>query len=219
MWIEGDGSVKGQTFHDGGDFNPNYYGNPYKIAGPGSAWGNSIAAVSRGGDKIDVWWIGPAESGQRAAPPYAQNGYVYWNSFADGQWKGERAINTGGSIRGGIAAVVSSPTSMEVYWIYNGGRYGMTWDSSEGWGGTYTLYGPPASTSGGLAAAMRTSNDIDVLWIGTDNSVVGTNINYQRGQWPQGSQTRFDALPLGTPYFQTYAASNGLQSDDNTLGG
>ncbi len=89
----------------------------------------------------------------------------------------------------------------------------MTWNSSEGWGGTYTLYGPPASTSGGLAALMRPSNEIDVLWIGTDNSVVGTNINYQRGQWPQGSQTRFDALPFDTPSFPDYAASTGLQSD------
>ena len=82
-------------------------------------------------------------------------------------------------------------------------------------GNTYTLYGPPASTSGGLAASMRTSNEIDVLWIGpdNDNSVVGTNINYQRGQWPQGNQTRFDALPRETPSFQDYAASTGLPSD------
>jgi len=36
-------------------------------------------------------------------------------------------------------------------------------------GNTYTLYGPPASTSGGLAASMRTSNEIDVLWTGPDN--------------------------------------------------
>jgi len=77
---------------------------------------------------------------------------------------------------------------------------------------TYTLYGPPASTSGGLAASMRTSNEIDVLWIGPDNSVVGTNIFYQRGQWPQGNQTRFDALPDVTP-FPGYAASTGLPSD------
>ena len=215
LWIEGDGSVKGQWFHDGGAFDSNDYGIPYEIAGPGSAWGNSIVAVSSvlgGINKIDVWWIGPTDSGQRAARPNAQNGYVYWNSSADRQWKGARAINTGGSIRGGMAAVVSSPTSMEVYWIYNGGRYGMTWNSSEGWGGTYTLYGSPASTSGGLAASMRTSNEIDVLWVGPDNSVVGTNINYQRGQWPQGNQTRFDALPDVTP-FPGYAASTGLPSD------
>ena len=79
-------------------------------------------------------------------------------------------------------------------------------------GNTYTLYGPPASISGGLAASMRTSHEIDVLWIGPDNSVVGTNIFYQRGQWPQGNQTRFDALPDVTP-FPGYAASTGLPSD------
>lgn len=79
-------------------------------------------------------------------------------------------------------------------------------------GNTYTLYGPPASTSGGLAASMRTSNEDRRLVDWTRQSVVGTNIFYQRGQWPQGNQTRFDALPDVTP-FPGYAASTGLPSD------
>src|SRR5689334_3426491 len=82
-----DWSVKGLWFHDGESFGSNTYENPYEIAGPGSAWGNSIVAVSRDIGKIDVWWIGPTESGQRAARPNTQNGYVYWNSSADRQWK------------------------------------------------------------------------------------------------------------------------------------
>jgi hypothetical protein len=203
FWIEGDGSVKGQLFTY-----PSTWGNPYQIAEPGSAWGNSIVAVSRDTDKIDVWWIGPTDSGQRTARPYSQNGYVYWNSFADGQWKGKRAINTGGSIRGGMAAVARGSNDIDVYWIYNGGVYGMSWNSSNGWGSTYTLYGLPASTSGGLAASMRTSNDIDILWIGSDHSVLGTNLNYQA--W---SQTPFKALPSEDPSFSVYAASTGLPSD------
>jgi hypothetical protein len=107
-----------------------------------------------------------------------------------------------------MAAVARGPTDMDVYWIYNGGRYGMSWNSSNGWGGTYTLYGFSASTSGGMAASMRTSNDIDILWIGSDNSVLGTNLNYQ--QW---SQTPFNVLPSETPSFPDYAASTGLPSD------
>jgi hypothetical protein len=111
-----------------GSFDSNDYGNPYQIAGP-SAWSNSVVAVSsvlRGINKIYVWWIGPSESGDSAARPNTQNRYVYWNSSADRQWKGARAINLGDSIRGG------------------------------------------------LAASMRTSNEIDVLWIGSDNSMFGT---------------------------------------------
>jgi tyrosinase len=208
FWIEGDGSVKGQSY----SYSPPGWGSQYTVAEPGSALGNSIVAVSRDTDKIDVWWIGPPPPPPRGyRKPYSQEGLLYWNSFVDGQWKGKLAINSGASIRGGLAAVARSPTAMEVYWIYNGGVYGMPWDSSNGWnGGLYTLAGPRASTSGGLAASMRDENNIDILWIGLDNSVVGTNIYYPQGPH---SQTRFDALPTDYPSFKRYAASTGLPSD------
>ena len=136
LWIEGDGSVKGQSY----SYSPSGWGSPYTVAGPGSAWGTSIVAVSRDTDKIDVWWIGPTQSNQRAAYPYAQYGYVYTNSFADGQWKGTVKLNAIASIRGGLAAVVRSPTGMEMYNIdYNGSVYGLHWDSSNGWGNPYTV--------------------------------------------------------------------------------
>ncbi len=208
LWIEGDGSVKGQSY----SYSPSGWGSPYTVAGPGSAWGTSIVAVSRDTDKIDVWWIGPTQSNQRAAYPYAQYGYVYTNSFADGQWKGTVKLNAIASIRGGLAAVVRSPTGMEMYNIdYNGSVYGLPWDSSNGWGNPYTVVGPnSASYSSGLAALMRDSNNIDILWIGQDKSVSGANLNYDQVRW---NQTPFDALPDDTPNFQDYAASTGLPSD------
>lgn len=206
FWIEGDGSVKGQSY----SWNPNVWGSPYQIADPGSAWGSSIVAVSRDTDKIDVWWIGPTDSNRRAQFPYTQYGYVYTNSFADGQWKGTSKLRAFASFRGGLAAVVKSPNGMEMYCIYDGGVYGMSWNSN-GWGNPDKLYGPSASTSGGLAALIRTSNDIDVLWIGPDNSVVGTNLYYQQGLLY--NQTLFNALTFENPSFSDYAASTGLPSD------
>ena len=157
--------------------------------------------------------VGPP-SGSSNHRPYDQNGYLYWNSFADGQWKGKLAINSGASIRGGLAAVSRGPSNMEVYWIYNGTVYGMSWDSSKEWGGDlYTIPAGPAgaSTSGGLVASKIDGNNIALFWIGSDKTVVGTNLIYQQGRPP--TQNRLDVLPINTSNFQTYAASTGFPSD------
>ncbi len=207
MWIEGDGSVKGQSY----SYSSNNW-SPYTIAAPGSAWGNSLVAVSRDTDKIDVWWIGPTSS-DRVANPYAPYGSVYTNSLADGQWKGVSRLNSFPSIRGGLAAVVRSPTSMELYFIdYQGAVYNLSWDSSNGWVNPYQVAGPgSASTSSGLTAVMRDGNNIDILWIEQDKEVSGANLNYNQGR--RWEQSPFDPLTSETPNFNAYAASTGLPSD------
>jgi len=209
FWIEGDGSVRSRPYRLS---SPSGWGSPYQIADPGSAWGNSIVAVSRDTDKIDVWWIGPTQSNQRAVYPYAQYGYVYTNSFADGMWKGKVQLNAIASIRSGLAVVVRSPTGMEMYNIaYNGSVYGLPWNASNGWGRPYEVVGPnSASNSSGLAALMRDSNNIDILWIGQDRSIGGANLAYDQGRY---TWTPFDVLTTEDPYFRDYAASTGLPSD------
>jgi hypothetical protein len=67
LWIDADGSVKGQGYY------ADELGYPYPVADPGSAWSSSIVAVSRDIDKIDVWWIGRTGLDNPATNPYLQH--------------------------------------------------------------------------------------------------------------------------------------------------
>ncbi len=197
IWIGRDGSVNGESLAGMVD--------QYNIAGPGSAWGSSIAAVSRGQNKLDVWWIGPLGQSEREKLPHEQSGYVYWNSWDWGDthpsdrydmpWRGKYQLpQSKAAIRGGLAAVARDSNNMDVWWIgVDGSVNGKTWISGN-WQPTYNLAKSyTASTSGGLAAVARESNNVEVLWIGERGTVEGTHLTYL-------SQNQ---EPLKTPYWLT----------------
>ena len=133
IWIGRDGSVNGESLAG--------MVNQYNIAGPGSAWGSSIAAVSRGQNKLDVWWIGPLGQSEREKLPHEQSGYVYWNSWDWGDthpsdrydmpWRGKYQLpQSKAAIRGGLAAVARDSNNMDVWWIgVDGSVNGKTWIS------------------------------------------------------------------------------------------
>jgi hypothetical protein len=207
LYIAGDGSVNGMSYNPiGSKF------TPYNIAGPGSAWGTSIAALSTSdGRYIDVFWIGPTND--RATFPYVQNGYLYGNSWESGKgWGGIYQLrSTKASIRGGLAAVARDYNTLDVFWIgLDGSVNGMTWGNNQ-WQPQYQVapYSSDwsASTSGGLTAVARDSSNMDVFWIGDKGSV--NRRSYINQSWEMNP---YKFAGPGTN-FPNFGASTGYPSD------
>jgi hypothetical protein len=68
---------------------------------------------------------------------------------------------------------------MDIWWIGVDGRvFGQTWNSGN-WQNAYRVSEPhSASTSRGLAAIARGSNNVEVFWIGEYGTVEGTSLTF-----------------------------------------
>jgi hypothetical protein len=166
FWIGPRGTVEDRFFYDGAGW------RGFTLAGPESASATGgIAAISRAYNTMEVFWTGPTGSVQDA-------------NFYDGAPWAQFTLAAPGSASttGRMAAISRDPRCMAVWWIgpdghvqdanWNDGSFGCEAHYS---GHTWHQWSmaPPASASvtGGIAAASRSSNNIDLFWITHDGHV------------------------------------------------
>jgi nucleoid-associated protein YgaU len=161
-WVGAQGSVEaGYWYADAGK-----PWQRYQLAVDGSAAAShGIAAVSRSATHMAVVWITP-------------QGGVHGASWTEGgDWTPfPAAIAADGSAApdGGVAAVSSDPTGLEVYWIGTDGSVrGAAWTETAGWQALPDPVAPAgsAATTGAITAMSRTAGVTEVCWIGADGSV------------------------------------------------
>jgi len=161
-WVGPQGSVEaGYWYADAGK-----PWQRYQLAADGSAAAShGIAAVSRSATHMAVVWITP-------------QGGVHGASWTEGgDWTPfPAAIAADGSAApdGGVAAVSSDPTGLEVYWIGTDGAVrGAAWTEGAGWQAFPDPVAPvgSAATAGAITAMSRTAGVTEVCWIGADGSV------------------------------------------------
>jgi hypothetical protein len=182
FWIGPDGGI-GSTGWEGGANNDQWEPD-FPIARPGVARADSpIAAVSRTARRIDVFWIGP-DGGI---------GSTAWEAGAnDNQWEPDFPITRPGVARADspIAAVTRTPNRIDVFWIGPDGGIGSTaWEAGANdnqWEPDFPIARPGVAGAGsGIAAVARTTNRLDVFWIGPDGGIgsTGWESGANNNQW------------------------------------
>jgi hypothetical protein len=182
FWIGPDGAV-GTTWANPRVDNSRWH-SPFPITPPGAArTGSPIAAVTRLGGALDVFWIGPDGAvGTTWANP----------SVDDGRWHPPFPITPAGAARtdSPLAAVTRLDGALDVFWIGPDGAVGTTWanprvDNSR-WHSPFPITPPGAARAHSpLAVVTRLEGALDVFWIGSDGAV-GTawaNPSVDEGRW------------------------------------
>jgi hypothetical protein len=177
FWIGTDGRIWTNNF------NQNKWGKAKSITDAGVAQSNGgIAAVARTPNDMDVFWIGT-------------DGGIWTISWSSGKWGTEQEITSAGVAQssGVVAAVARTPDDVDIFWI---GTDGLIWNNAgTGSSGTPLLWGSESSistaasaaeTDGVVAAVARTSNDLDIFWIG-NNGDIWTKA-WSSGTWSADTQ-------------------------------
>jgi hypothetical protein len=167
-WLGADGAVNGRWTEPG----PEWVSNQlewasYQLAGAGGAApGGGITAVSKGGDVMEVWWIGPDGSVQAA--------------YHDSDWHLYTLAGPGSAaVTGGIAGIFKGGDVMEVWWVGPDGSVQAAYHEG-GWQ-AYTLAGSgAAATTGAITAVFKGGDFMEVWWVGPDGSVTGA---YHEADW------------------------------------
>jgi hypothetical protein len=119
-----------------------------------------------------VFWIGPDDG--------------IWTTFWDAdidnaQWQLPNAIATPGVARfdSPIAAVARTQNRLDVFWVGPDGGIGTTgWEggaNNNAWEPDFPIARPGVAGAGsGIASASRTTNRLDVFWIGPDGGIGST---------------------------------------------
>lgn len=150
--------------------------------------GSPVTAVSRSPDQLDLFTVG-------------QDGGVWttaWNPKEnDGKWKGWWRILDGKARKGSpVAAVSRSPNQLDIFIIgEDAGVWTAAWEKTvEGgkWRGWWRIKDGLAAPAGGIAAASRSPNHLDVFVIGKNGAVwtaaweQGAADNQWMGWWQVG---------------------------------
>jgi hypothetical protein len=168
FWIGPDGGI-GSTGWEGG-VNNNEWEHDFPVAPPGSARaGSQLAAVSRTSRRIDIFWIG-------------EHGDIWttaWDGAVGQAWGHASSITRAGVTRADspIAAVARTTNRLDVFWIGPDGGIGSTgWEGGAGaWEPDFPIARPGVAGAGsGIAAVARTTNRLDVFWIGPDGGIGST---------------------------------------------
>ncbi|HEY3411005.1 MAG TPA: hypothetical protein VGK53_22800, partial [Propionicimonas sp.] len=174
FWIGPDGAV-GSTWWDAAPGSGWGDHQPFPITPPGAAGpGSGLTAVARTSDHLDVFWVGP-DGGV---------GSTWWDSAAGSGWGDHQpfGIAPSGAARlgSGIASVARTSQHLDVFWVGPDGGIGSTWwDAAQGSGwGDHQPFGiaPPGSARSlsPVVAVARTSEHLDVFWVGPDGGVGST---------------------------------------------
>ena len=145
---------------------------PFTITAPGMAVaGSAVAAVARQPNHLDVFWVGP-------------DGAVWtqwWDAAAGLGWGNHGPFPVSGGLvahsASGLAAVARMPRHLDLFWISaNGAVWSQWWDGAQGmsWGDHQPFPITPAHAAHqgpGVAAVARTTNHLDVFYIGPDGAV------------------------------------------------
>ena len=165
LWAGRDGSVWSNWW----DQNANHgaWNQPFEIAGALLAEASAAAMIGRTGEHLDAFWIG-------------RDGSVQNNWWDSGDNNG--AWNQPGQIAGpllaeahAITAVARTPEHADVFWIGRDGSVWSAWwdqNANDGaWNQPFEIAGPMLAEAGAIAAVTRTSQHVDLFWIGRDGSV------------------------------------------------
>ncbi|WP_151898886.1 hypothetical protein [Nitrosospira lacus] len=148
---------------------------PFSITSPGAARADSpIAAIARGPNHLDVFWIGPdgaiASTWWDAAPG------MNWGSHQPFPITPPNAAGPGS----GITVVSRTSDQLDVFWIGPDGAIGSTWwnaGAGLGWGDhqPFAITQPNAARRGSpVSVVARAGNHMDVFWIGHDGGIGST---------------------------------------------
>ncbi|MFV8141854.1 neuraminidase-like domain-containing protein [Mycolicibacterium senegalense] len=153
--------------------------NAYRLPGPIGSPTSGIAAVSRNDTTMEAWWIGIDGSVQGAKWYDTPEGDAQWHLYENPVAGPLRA-----STSSGIAAVSREPKRMEIWWIgIDGSVQGSHWweddsDPKKPWRpypvAPFVPGQPlPASTTSGIAAVSRFTDNMEIWWVGPRGSVEG----------------------------------------------
>jgi hypothetical protein len=163
FWIAPDGSICTMSWDP--NSNNGLWSTPLKVMPSGTAVGG-IAAVSRGLEHMDLFWIAPDGS----------VGSTWWNFYANNlEWAAPFTIAGPGSARpGGLTVSCRNPDHLDVFWVVPDGSIGTAWwDAALNdafWNPPFTIAGPGSATSS-VATTCRTPDQVDVFWIAPDGSI------------------------------------------------
>jgi hypothetical protein len=180
FWIGPDGGIGSTAWEEG--VNSNAWAPTFPVSRPGSSGpGLGLAGVSRTPNRIDLFWVG-ADGGI---------GSTAWESGVNNNaWAPTFPVARPGAARtnSGIAAVARTSNRLDVFWIGPDGGIGSTaWEggvNNNAWAPTFPVSRPGSAGAGsGITAVARTTNRIDVFWVGPDGGIgstaweVGVNSN------------------------------------------
>lgn len=175
FFVGPDGELR-TTWWDNAD--GNWQAHTYTILGAGSARpGGGITAIARTPDTIDLIWTAPDRSIK----------HVGWSG---GAWTTPALVTLpgGAAATTRIAAVSRSSDVLNVFWITASGEVRTNWwqqGNDRSWRNVYTIPSlGPASIRGGISAAARDQNKLDLIWVTADGRLMTTYWN-QSGpeQW------------------------------------
>ena len=184
FWIGPDGGL-GSTFWEAGAFPGNAWApSDFPVARPGSARPRSpLAAVTRGQNRIDLFWIRP-DGGIGGAFWQAGVNNNAWSQVVNITPPNRPGITRADSP---IAAVCRTNQVVDVFWIGPDGGLGSTHWENGAWSPTDFPVARPGSARPGspLAAVSRTPNRLDLLWIRPDGGLAGTGweLGLNNNQW------------------------------------
>jgi hypothetical protein len=195
FWVGPDGAI-GSTWWDAAPGMSWGDHAPFPITPPGAARpGSPVAAVARGPDHMDVFWIGPDGA----------IGSTWWDAASGMNW-GDHApfpiTPPGAAQSAGLAVVSRRPDHLDVFWVGPDGAIGSTfWDAAPGLGwadhAPFPIAPPKAARPGSpVAAVARGPEQLDVFWIGPDGAIGSTFWNAAPGMnW--GDHGPFPITPPG----------------------
>ena len=165
FFVATDGSVQSSWW----DASTNRWAAPFVIAPAGSALpgGVGVTAVTRGPNKADIFWVAPDGSVRSA----------WWDDHVNnGAWNAPFNIAPAGSaLPGAVASVSRTPDHLDVFWVAPDGSVRSAWwdqHANNGlWNAPFTVAGANSALAGAIDATARTTNHLDVFWVGPDGSV------------------------------------------------
>ncbi len=203
FWIGADGGV-GSSWWDA-QANNGAWNSPFAIAAANAAQSGAVTAVSRTSDQLDVFWVGADGA----------IGSSWWNAgINNGQWAAPFPATPPQSAQpGAITAVSRIPDQLDLFWIGRDGAVGSSWwhaNSNNGqWAAPFPITSPQSAQPGAITAVSRTSDQLDVFWIGTDGAVGSNwwNAGTNDGKWntpfavtsPQSAQPGAVSVVARTP--------------------
>jgi len=182
FWVGPDGAIA-STWWDAAPGQSWADHQPFALTPPGAARADSpVAAISRNPNHMDVFWIGP--DGGIGSTWYDSSPGQNWGDHQPFAIVPPGAAGDGS----GLSAVSRDPNQMDVFWVGPDAAIGSTWWNAvqgQNWGDhrPFAITKPGAAQQGSAIASVgRTSNHLDVFWIGPDDGVASTWYDSVQGQ-------------------------------------